>query len=51
MDFFADEAIKDSHIDLVRAKEEKEAQKLIEDAKLLEELGCFSTSGLYHDIW
>lgn len=26
----------------VRAKEEKEAQKLIEDAKLLEELGCFS---------
>ena len=26
----------------VRAKEEKEAQKLIEDAKLLEELGCFA---------
>lgn len=26
----------------VRAKEEKEAQKLIEDAKLLEDLGCFS---------
>lgn len=25
----------------VRAKEEKEAQKLLEDAKLLEELGCF----------
>lgn len=26
----------------VRAKEEKEAQKLIEDAKLLEDLGCFA---------
>ncbi|OHX67321.1 3-methyl-2-oxobutanoate hydroxymethyltransferase [Flammeovirga pacifica] len=26
----------------VRAKEEEEAQKLIEDAKLLEELGCFA---------
>jgi 3-methyl-2-oxobutanoate hydroxymethyltransferase len=26
----------------VRAKEEKEAQKLIEDAKLLEKLGCFA---------
>lgn len=26
----------------VRAKEEQEAEKLIEDAKLLEKLGCFS---------
>ncbi len=26
----------------VRAKEEAEAQKLIEDAKLLEEIGCFA---------
>jgi 3-methyl-2-oxobutanoate hydroxymethyltransferase len=28
--------------DTVRAREEAEAQKLIEDAQLLEELGCFS---------
>jgi len=27
---------------VVRAKEEKEAQKLMEDARLLEEIGCFS---------
>ena len=26
----------------VRAKEEEEAEKLIEDAKLLEETGCFA---------
>jgi 3-methyl-2-oxobutanoate hydroxymethyltransferase len=26
----------------VRAKEEQEAQRLIDDAKLLEEIGCFS---------